>query len=75
MGKTLPRHNELIGKIKAAGFSRMDVFARKVHMSPSRLSNKLNGKAAFGASEIGNICNELQIPDNDITKYFHFFPG
>lgn len=45
-------------------------FAEKMNLSETTIYNKLSGKIEFKQSEIINACKILEIPENDVNKYF-----
>lgn len=45
-------------------------FAEKMNLSETTIYSKLNGKIEFKQSEIINACKLLDIPEDDLKKYF-----
>lgn len=63
------RYDELIGRIISKYGSRK-AFAKEMRFSAESLSMKLNGKRYFDQQEISRACELLDIPDEDVGKYF-----
>ncbi|CAI2678330.1 hypothetical protein AKUH3B103M_PHAGE100070 (plasmid) [Apilactobacillus kunkeei] len=59
----------LIGKIKSYDTITMKELSTRIGIKPSTLRAKLHGKG-FKQSEIVKICEELNIADDEIPKYF-----
>ena len=62
-------YNKLRGKIKECGLTET-ALARLLQISPSTLSMKLNNKLDWKLSEIQGICKALNIPGEELHKYF-----
>lgn len=62
-------YSRLKGKI-IEKYGTQNAFAAAVSMTPQNLSHKLNNGVGFGQSEILQWCQLLQIPANEIEKYF-----
>ena len=45
-------------------------FAQKMKLSETTIYSKLNGKIEFKQSEILDACKILEIPEDEIKKYF-----
>lgn len=56
--------NLLKGKIVMSGISRKEL-AKKIHMSESTLSDKINGKRSFTVDEVELLCEILGIVSSD----------
>ena len=56
--------NLLKGKIVMSGISRKEL-AKKIHMSESTLSDKINGKRSFTVDEVERLCEILGIVSSD----------
>ena len=69
MVKTVFDYSELLGKIKARGFTQ-ETLAKHIGMANSSMSLKLNNKAYFRFLEIVSICETLGIELDDIGRYF-----
>lgn len=48
----------------------METFAKKLHISPQALHNKLINVSEFKQSEIKNATEILGIKSNELDKYF-----
>ena len=46
------------------------VLAKSLGISRQSLSKKLNGETQFTIAEATHLCNELQIPRDQIVNYF-----
>ena len=69
MGKTVFDYSELLGKIKARGFTQ-ETLAKHIGMANSSMSLKLNNKAYFRFLEMVAICEALGIALCNIGSYF-----
>ena len=63
------KHLELLGKIKACGYTQ-ERLAAAIGINTSTLNSKLNGQSYFSTKEMDSICRELDISIGDIGKYF-----
>jgi transcriptional regulator with XRE-family HTH domain len=64
-----PTLNALKGKIRESESSYRDL-AEKIGMSPTTLSDKINGYSVFDTVEVDKIVHELRIDHNEIVKFF-----
>lgn len=62
-------YSELLGKIKAKGFTQ-ETLAKHIGIAESSMCLKLNNKANFKHSEIYLICEALKIEISEIGAYF-----
>lgn len=62
-------YSKLLGKIKENGLTQ-EQLAKKIGKNNGTLSQKLNGRSSFTASEMISICEILGIPFKDIGIYF-----
>ena len=62
-------HLKLRGRIKEFGF-RQDELAKRIGITNSTMSAKLNNLSAFTTDEIGDLCKLLDISKHDIGIYF-----
>lgn len=62
-------YNKLLGKIKEV-YGTQDEFAKKLGISRTTLSQRLNGKLEFSQSEISNSLILLKIPFSEVEEYF-----
>ena len=69
MGKIVFDYSELLGKIKARGFTQ-ETLAKHIGMANSSMSLKLNNKGYFRFLEIVSICEALGIALDEIGRYF-----
>jgi len=69
MEKVVLDYALLIGRIKDK-FSTQEQFAKKMRMSKSGLSAKLNNHREFSTDEIVRACRLLDISLADVTLYF-----
>lgn len=51
-------------------FDTCSRFADEMEMNHASLSNKINGKTEFTASEINKACELLKIPESKISEFF-----
>lgn len=61
--------NELRAARARCGYTQKSL-AREIGISPSKLSNKENGRAKFTMSDIGNIAKVLHLTADDIARIF-----
>jgi len=64
-----PSLNALKGKIRESDSSYRDL-ADRIGMSPTTLSDKINGYSVFDTVEVDKIVHELRIDPNEIVKFF-----
>ena len=71
MNKVVFDFDKLRGRIREK-FKNEKNFARKIEISPTTLSCKLNNITDFTSTEIMKICDKdvLDIPKKDVDKYF-----
>ena len=62
-------YSKLLGRIKECGFTQT-ALAKKIGISVSTLSEKLNNKYPFTMKEISAICEALSISKEEIGVYF-----
>lgn len=62
-------YRKLLGKIKEQLGCNANL-ALKMKISERTISLKLNSKIDFKQTEISEICNILDIPDQEIPNYF-----
>lgn len=62
-------YSKLRGLIKEKGLSEAD-FAKKINLSSSSLSCRLNGKIDWTVPEVRAVCDILEIDKSEIAKYF-----
>ena len=62
-------YSKLRGKMTECGFTQAQL-ADKIGINKATLNVKLNGHYAFATDEILAICKELDIPTDEISKYF-----
>ncbi len=67
-------YSKLLGRIKERGFTQ-ETLAKRVAMSESTLSQKLNNKTPFKQRDIREISDALEISSNDIGAYFFYAEG
>ncbi|MFA6308607.1 MAG: DUF739 family protein [Clostridia bacterium] len=67
-----PILSALKGRIREKGTSYMKL-ANTIGSTSNAISNKINGYYSFNSDEMNNICNELEIENSEISKYF--FPN
>lgn len=63
------KSNELKGLIVAKGYMIKDL-SEKMKISTQSISKKLNGKTQFNLEDIKKLMEILDIPNEDIAKYF-----
>lgn len=59
----------LAGKMKEKGFSQKKL-GEAIGRNVATISKKMNGKSAFSQAEIKKICDILDIPSQEIPRYF-----
>lgn len=62
-------YSKLLGRIKECGYTQ-ETLAKKIGITESSMSLKLNNKAHFKQKEIRLICRVLKISDSEIGVYF-----
>lgn len=62
-------YNKLRGKIKEK-CGTQEIFAKKMEIGRTSISQKLNNKIEFSQDEIFAACKVLDIPQTDIPLYF-----
>ena len=62
-------YSKLRGLIREKGLSEAD-FAKKINLSSSSLSCRLNGKVDWTIPEVRAACEILNINHTDVSKYF-----
>ena len=62
-------YSKLKGRIREICKSDF-VFAEKMNINRSTMSLKLNNKSEFTQEEIKRACDVLEIPNEEIGKYF-----
>ena len=62
-------YSKLRGRMTERGFTQAQL-ADKIGINKATLNVKLNGRYAFATDEILAICKELDIPNDEISKYF-----
>jgi DNA-binding XRE family transcriptional regulator len=62
-------YSELLGKLRAKKITQEEL-AKKIHLNPSTLNQKLNNKSDFSQTEMRNICRVLEVPIENIVSYF-----
>lgn len=68
-GEKMYNHSELLGKMKAKGFTQQQL-AAAISVNKATLNQKLQGKFFFTTKEIDDICRVLDIANSDISFYF-----
>lgn len=71
--KRLKKRYPVYDKIKTLLFDKKMTYeelATQLNISTTTLSNKLNGEQDFWQTEIIDICKQLEIPNEEVTKYF-----
>jgi transcriptional regulator with XRE-family HTH domain len=61
--------SKLLGRIKEKGFTQ-ESLAKSMGKNQSTISTKLNNKGEFKTGEIDEICQLLDIPNEEIGTYF-----
>lgn len=64
-------YSELLGKLKSKNITQEEL-ARKIHLNPSTLNQKLNNKSEFSQTEMRNICSVLNVPLDNIVSFFYY---
>lgn len=67
-----PKLMDLKGLITARGENYREM-AKKTNMSSTAFSNKMNGFSVFDLTEANALALELDIPEDELSKYF--FPN
>ena len=62
-------YSKLLGRLKEYNLIQAKL-AEKIGINEGTLSLKLNNKNAFTSEEIDRICEVLDIPNDEIGKYF-----
>lgn len=62
-------YSELLGRMRAQKITQEEL-AKRIHLNPSTLNQKLNNKSEFSQSEIRSILEVLGIPIRDTALYF-----
>lgn len=62
-------YSKLQGRMREKGFTQ-DTLSSEIPMDRSVLSLRLNNKRSFRAKEIDRICQILEIPLEEVDKYF-----
>lgn len=62
-------YSELLGKMRSQKITQEEL-AKRIHLNPSTLNQKLNNKSEFSQSEIRNILSVLGIPIEMAAVYF-----
>ncbi len=62
-------YSELLGKMRSQKITQEEL-AKRIHLNPSTLNQKLNNKSEFSQSEIRNILSVLGIPIEMTAVYF-----
>ena len=62
-------YSKLLGRLKEYNLTQGKL-AEKIEINEGTLSLKLNNKNAFTSEEIDRICEVLDIPNDEIGKYF-----
>ena len=62
-------YSKLLGRLKECKLTQAEL-AEKIGKHITTLSAKLNNKNAFTSEEIDRICEVLEIPNDEIGKYF-----
>lgn len=62
-------YSKLRGKIREV-FGTQGNFAKKIGISGTSLSSKLNGKVQFTQNEISKACSLLSIESSNVAEYF-----
>ena len=62
-------YSKLRGLIKEKGLSESEL-AKRINLSPSSLSCRLNGKIDWTVPEVRAVCDVLNIDKTNIGEYF-----
>ena len=62
-------YSELLGRMRSRGFTQARL-AKSIGISETSMNLALNNKREFKQSEIQKICLSLEIPFEEIAKYF-----
>lgn len=62
-------YSKLLGRLKEFNLTQAGL-AEKIGKNEGTLNLKLNNKNAFTSEEIDRICEVLEIPNDEIGKYF-----
>ena len=62
-------YSELLGRMRSRGFTQARL-AKSIGISETSMNLALNNKREFKQSEIQQICLALEIPFEEIAKYF-----
>jgi transcriptional regulator with XRE-family HTH domain len=62
-------NSKLLGRMKERGITQ-EQLAKEIEKDKSTVNSKLNGKYAFTAKEIDDICKVLDISNSEIGDYF-----
>ena len=62
-------YSKLLGRIKEYGYTH-ERLAGAIGINKGTMSTKINGKFDFTAPEMDAICELLDIPNEEIGKYF-----
>ena len=62
-------YSELLGRMRSRGFTQARL-AKSIGISETSMNLALNNKREFKQSEIQQICLSLEIPFEEIAKYF-----
>lgn len=68
-GKFVFDYSALIGRIVEI-YGKREAFAKAIGMTPATLSHKLTGKAEWRQEEIKEACHVLNIPPEEVGKYW-----
>ena len=62
-------HSKLLGRLKEYGITQ-EQLAKEIGKNKGTISAKLNGQFSFTTEEIDDICNVLNIANEEIGAYF-----
>ena len=62
-------YSKLLGRLKEYNLTQAKL-AEKIGKNEGTVNVKLNNKSAFTSQEIDCICEVLEIPNDEIGKYF-----
>ena len=62
-------HSRLLGRMREFGFTQ-HTLSQAIRINAGTLNQKLNNKTRFTTDEIVSICELLDIPCEEISKYF-----